>query len=125
MSSVNQILKPELKSSQSESDLCEDIIQKQKSRNGMTLANYHSRAANYSVENYNDLLKRWNDLNPNEKEDGDFANKNPSKSLFAKLVGKVNKAERRKNKQQDNPPLEQDNPPLDLVKATLPEKIKK
>ena len=64
-----------MKSSQSEIDLYGDIIHKQKSRNEMSLANYHSRAANYSVENYNDLLKRWNDLNPNEKEDGDFANK--------------------------------------------------
>ena len=44
----------------------------------MYLANYYSKVANLSVENYNDLLERWKDLNPNKKADGDFARKPPS-----------------------------------------------
>ena len=61
--------------------------------------------------------------------DADFDGKHPSKSLYVKLVGKVNKIERRNKKQQDNPPtqqdnppLEQDNPPLGLVKVSIPNK---
>ena len=119
---------PKLKRSQSD-----DIFVKQKSRNEMSLSSmyYHSKANNFSVKNYNDLLEKWHSLNPDEKADSDFAGKKPSKSLYVKLVGKVNKIERRNKKQQDNPPtqqdnppIQQDNPPLDLVEVSIPNKKK-
>jgi len=95
------------------------VSKKRKEKNEMSKANYHSKAQDYSVENYNSLLEKLNSLNPNEKPDGDFANKKPSKSLYAKLVGKINKLERKK-------PIEQhEEPNIPIPPTPVPQHNKK
>ena len=68
-----------------------------KKRNETSRARYHSKTEDYSVDNFNTLLHKYNTLTGNEKPDSDFEGKNPSKTLFSKLVSKVNKVEKKDN----------------------------
>jgi len=112
MKSVKEIEK-------SEPEIIDLVAKKRKEKNEMSKANYHSKAQDYSIQNYNSLLERLNSLNPNEKPDGDFANKKPSKSLYAKLVGKINKLERKK-------PIEQhEEPNIPIPPTPVPQHNKK
>jgi hypothetical protein len=92
-------------------------------RNEMQLARYYNKTDDFTEDKFNALLEEWYSLNPNEKADADFAGKKPTKSLYAKLVGKVNVAKRRKPAQVVESVQPQEN--LDLVPVTLPKKKKK
>ena len=118
MSSVKELLKK----ADTEPEIIDFDDKKRKDRNAMSLANYHSKADDFTVEKFNALLEKWNAMNPDEKADGDFAGKKPSKSLYAILLGKVNKAERKKPTTQQPVIQQRVNEPLELVPVTLPAK---
>lgn len=84
-----------------------DLVQKaKKDKNDLSRANYHSKADDFSLDKYNSLIEKYYSLNPNLKVDSEFEGKKPSRSLYAKLMGKVNKAERKKQPRQVDEPLE-------------------
>ena len=84
-----------------------DLVQKaKKDKNNLSRANYHSKADDFSLDKYNSLLEKYYSLNPNLKVDSEFEGKKGSRSLYAKLMGKVNKAERKKQPRQVDEPLE-------------------
>ena len=97
----------ELKRSVSAPELIDFVEKKRQDRNAMSLANYHSKADDFTVDKFNNLLEKWNNMNPTSKADGDFANKKPSRSLYAILLGKVNKAEKKKPTAQQQPAIHQ------------------
>jgi hypothetical protein len=92
-------------------------------RNEMQRARYYNKTDDFTEEKFNTLLDEWYSLNPNEKADADFAGKKPSKSLYAKLMGKVNLAKRKKPAPVIEPDTQQDE--NDNVPVELPKKKKK
>lgn len=115
MSSVKELKKVTAPEIEDEPEPTINLVEKRrKDRNNMALNRYHNKADDFSVEKYNALLTKWDSMNPDSKTDGDFANKKPSKSLYAKLVSKVNKAEKKQ------PIIRVVDEPIELAPVQIP-----
>ena len=115
MSSVKELKKSE---PEPEPEIIDLVEKNRHNRNALSLANYHSKADDFSIEKYHSLLEKYYSLNPNMKVDSEFEGKKPSRSLYAKLMGKVNKEERKKTSVNVSEPL-------DLVPVPIPKQRKK
>jgi len=96
----------EMKKHEPEPEIIDFPEKKRKEKNTLALATYHSKVDDFSNEKYYKLLEKWNSLHPDQKPDGDFAGKKPSKNQYIILLGKVNKLEKQNRKAPTAEPLE-------------------